>query len=138
MSQLQNLSGDITVAVRIPAETTAGDADTWALLEAPNDIEIVGVAVIFDEAVTGAATNNFAVAVQNEGTDGTGTTAVTDTTTFASGTDATAHVPVDLTLSSTEANLDVDEGEVIALARTVNGTGLASPTGLVQVTYRNR
>lgn len=138
MSQLQNLSGDLTQVVRIPAEATAGDADTWSLFEAPNDIEITGVAVIFDEDVTGAADNNFALAVRNEGTDGTGSTAVTDTTTYASGTDATAQVPEDLTVSSTEGAADVDAGEVVSLVRTINGTGLASPAAAVQVTYRNR
>lgn len=138
MSQLQNLSGDLTQVVRIPAEDTAGDADTWSLFEAPNDIEVVGVAVIFDEDVTGAADNNFALAVRNEGTDGTGSTAVTDTTTYASGTDATAQVPEDLTVSSSAGAADVDAGEVVSLVRTINGTGMASPAGVVQVTYRNR
>lgn len=138
MSQLKNLSGDLTHVVRIPAESTAGNTPTWALFEAPNDIEIVGVSIIWDAAITGAATNNFAVGVVNEGTDGTGTTAVTDVHTYANGEDATAHVPEDLTLSSTAANLDVDAGEVLSLDRTVNGTGLASPAGAVQITYRNR
>ena len=137
-NQVQNLSGDIMVVRSIPAEGTAGDADTWSLFEAPNDIEITAVSVIFDEDVTGAATNNFAVAVRNEGTDGTGSTAVTDTKTYDNGVDAVAQVPEDLTLSSTAANLDVDAGEVLSLVRTVNNTGLASPSGVVQVTYRNR
>ncbi|MGH3442121.1 MAG: hypothetical protein ACRDUY_08780 [Nitriliruptorales bacterium] len=123
--------------VRVPEEATAATADTWSLLEAEEAITVTKAVWVPDAAVTGAATNNFALGVVNEGLVGTGTTAVTTVKTYASGTDSTAQVPEDLTLSTTAANLDVAEGEVLSLARTVNGTGLASPSGLVEIHYVN-
>lgn len=135
----QDLSGDLTVVVPITAQATAGNGDTWTLIPAaPNDIEIVGISVAFDTAVTGDDTDNFILEARNEGTDGTGTTGVSDPYEFATGTDAVAQVPVDLVMSTTDGETDLDEGETLSLVRTVSGTGLASPRGMAQITYRNR
>lgn len=115
----------------ISGSTTA----IWALPPIGVKAKITGVNFIPDVDVTGAATNNFALGLQNRGTDGDGTTAVTAVTTFASGTDAAAHAKLALTLSGTAANLLVGASDVLALVRTVNASGLANPTGVVEVLY---
>lgn len=138
MSKITDTPGDHVRVVRIGAQSTAGSTDAWPIFEADEDLEITKATWIPAAAVTGDDTNNFAFAVQNKGTDGSGSTAVTDTKTYATSTDSVAHAPEDLTLSTTDGNLDIDAGEVIALVRTVNGTGLASPDGVLQVAFRYR
>jgi hypothetical protein len=88
--------------------------------------------------VTGAATNNFAIAAQNKGAAGAGTTALTTTKTYDNAINSVAHDAEDLTLTSTAADLLVAAGDVVSLVRTINGTGLAQPDGLVEVRFQYR
>jgi len=134
---LKNQPGTFHKTVRVPAEATAGDADTWSLFVAVQDMKVTAVKWIPDAAVSGADTNNFSLTTRNEGSDGTGTTAVTSAKTYASGTDSVAQTPESLTLSTTAADLLIDSGEVLSLVRAVNGTGLASPAGAVQAEYQH-
>lgn len=122
----------------VPNEATIGTEKAYVLFRAPYNLTVTSVRWVPQAAVTGAATNNFAIAAQNRGAAGTATTAITATKTYASGTDAVAFVPETLTLSTTAANLNVDEGHVVALDRSVNGDGLASPEGVVEVEYTER
>jgi len=98
-------------------------------------IKITGARFIPDTAITGAATNNMAIQIVNKGVAGTGTDGVTAVKTYASGTDAVKNVAEELTLSTTAADLVVTTGEVLALEKTENGTGLALPPGLVELSY---
>jgi len=100
-------------------------------------IKITSVKWIPDTDVTGAATNNFIIGLVNKELLGVGVVAVTDLKTYASGIDSVAHKSEDLTLSSTAANLIVEENEVLSLDKTENGTGFAMPPGLVQITYEH-
>lgn len=134
----QDLAGDLKVSAYIPGQATAGNADSWPLLVADRPIEITGVRWTPAAAVTGAVTNNFALAAQNKGTAGAGTTAVTATKTYDNGVNGVAHDGEDLTLTATEADRRLATGEALVLVRTVNGTGLAQPDGLVEVKYRYR
>ncbi len=88
MTQANEIRGPQVVQRTIAA--SAADNETWArsIFEAPHDCKITRATWIPDAAVTGAATNNFALAVRNEGTDGTGTTAPTSTKTYGDGTDS--------------------------------------------------
>lgn len=136
--RIEEIAGDLKASAYIPGQATAGSADAWPVFTADRPVTITGVSWVPAAVVTGAATNNFALAAQNRGTAGSSTTAVTATKTYASGTNSVAHDIEALTLSSTDANLNLATGEVLALVRTVNGTGLAQPGGLVVVTYRYR
>ncbi len=89
-----------------------------------------------DTAVTGDDTNNFILQFRNKGTLGTSTTGVTSTKTYATGTDMTAFVDDTLTLSTTSADLDIDDGETVALNKTETGTGLVLPAGVATLTFQ--
>lgn len=128
-----NVVGNQVIRVRIPAEATAGNADKWVIGRAEFDLKVVRVTWIPEAAVNGANTNNFTLAVINAGKNGAGTTAVTTTKTYASGTNSAARVAEAFALHATEANREVSRGDVIVLNRTVNGTGLASPNGVIEV-----
>jgi hypothetical protein len=135
---IKDIPGKHVARSYVLAQGTAGTADTWPVCRAPGNIVVTAVRWIPAAAVSGAATNNFALALQNKGADGLGTTAVTATKTYDNGVDSVAHAAESLTLLGTAADLNVDEGDVLSLVRTVNGTGLASPDGLVEVEYKYR
>lgn len=117
---------------RVPA-ALAGDATAdFTLGVAPQSGAIISVTFIPDAAITGANTNSFTSSVVNKGQAGAGTT-VAASKAFVSGTNATAFAGTDITVSGTPANLDVVQGDVIAWRRTLVGTGLATPAGLVRV-----
>lgn len=116
----------------------AGTAKAQPVLVADQDITISKVRWLPQAAVTGAATNNFALGVVDKAADGSGTTAVTAVKTYASGTDSVANAPETLTLSTTDANLDIAAGAALVLDKTENGTGLEQPEGVVVVEYTYR
>lgn len=135
----EDIAGTHVARTTILAQGTAGTADIWPVFKAPGDITITAVTWIPAAAVTGAATHNSALALQNRGgTDGTGTTAITATKTYDNGVNSVAFDAEALTLSGTAANLNCAEGDVVALVRTINGNGLASPDGLLEVEYKYR
>ncbi len=136
MTQLNQIAGDHSRQAYVPGQATAGTADTWPVFKAAAPVKITGVSWVPAAAVTGAATNNFALAVQNKGQAGAGTTAVTATKTYALATDGVAHDAEELTLSTTDADLKMVAGDVLVLVRTVNGTGLAMPDGLCEVRFQ--
>lgn len=134
-NKLQDIAGTHKESVYIPGQATAGTPDSWPLLYADRAIKVKGIRWIPAAAVTGNDTNNFALAVQNKGTGGAGSTAVTTTKTYATGVDSVAHDAEDLTLHATAANRLVAAGEVLALVRTINASGLAQPDGRVEVLF---
>lgn len=136
MSDRKLTPGDFVVTAYIPGQATAGNADSWPILKANEKIKVTGVSWTPAAAVAGDNANNFALAVQNKGAAGAGTTAVTATKTYATGTNGVAHDAEELTLTATEADRVVSAGEVLALVRTTNGTGLAQPDGLVEVRFQ--
>jgi hypothetical protein len=125
---------NIWTTANVPAQATAGSTNSWTLWRAPANVVVVGARWIPDTAVTGAATNNFALALTNVTAS---SAAVTTAKTYASGTNSVANTAESLTLS-TATGVNVSTGDVIALTRTVNGTGLASPSGAVEITFRIR
>jgi len=131
MPGLQDVPGDFVALATIPVEATAGTARSTPVFRAPGAITITAVRWIPGAAVTGANTNNFALQVINK----TATANVTTAKTYASGTDSVAHTAESLTLST---GVSAAAGDVIALDRTVNGSGLASPAGALEITYRYR
>ena len=128
------IMGTHKVRARIPAQGTANTDEAYSLLEAEDNITIVGARIIWDAAITGAATNHVAFGVVNKGDDATGTAAVTAVKAYDNGVNAAAFVPEELTLG-TEAARKVAAGDVVVLARTTPGTGLATPGGVVEIDY---
>jgi hypothetical protein len=136
MPGIQDIPGTHTARNYVLAQATANAADIWPIFTAPGNIKITGARWIPAAAVTGAATNNFALAFQNRGhTDSTGTTALTTTKTYDNAINSVANDPESYTLTSTAADLLAVAGDVIALVRTVNASGLASPDGAVEIDY---
>ncbi len=135
MPGLQDIPGAHVLRARVPAEGTAGNDDTWTLGRLPNNAQVTSARWIPDAAVTGAATNNFQLQVINKGAAGSGTTTVTAAKTYASGTNSAAAVAESLTLSSTASDLLANAGDILALVRTHNGSGLAGVAGTVEVGY---
>lgn len=133
-----DVPGDHKFTAFIPAQATAGTAQRVPVWEAPYACTVTAARWIPQAAVSGANTNNFALGLINRGQAGAGTTAVTTVKTYASGTDSVASVPESLTLSSTAADLNLAAGDQLDFARTVNGTGLASPHGVLVLTVRVR
>ena len=129
MAHVSEIRGDQLVTVRVPAEATAGNADSWSVWRASAKATVTGIRWIPDTVVTGAATNNFAIAVNNITTPGV----VAVAKTYAAATNSVANVAESLTIGAAPV---VNAGDMLALVRTVNGTGLASPTGAVEVSYR--
>ncbi len=120
------------VVVSYHPGAAAGDAtEDFTILRVPNKVIVHRIDWVPNAAVTGAATNNFALSVINKGTAGAGTAVVGTAVTFASGTNATAFASTNLFNGSQE----LPSGSVLALRRTLNGTGLATPEGAVVVEY---
>ena len=135
MPGIQDIPNDLVLRFKIDAEATAGSTDTWPLFVADSNIVVTAVRWIPKAAVTGAATNNFAFQVQDTGPAGAGTGAVSTVKTYASGTNSVALTPEAFTIGAAP---NVASGDVVSLVRTVNGTGLASPAGTVEIQFRYR
>ena len=120
MSQTRENRGDQFASESVPAEATAGNADEWPIWQAPYDCTITAANWIPQLAVTGAATNNFALAVN----DLTSTTTVSSAKTYASGTNSVANTAEALTVAA--GGVNVAAGDVITLKRTVNGSGVST------------
>lgn len=138
MTKLVDISGDVELArAYVPAQGTAGTPNEWVVGDMPIRAEVTSVEFIPEAAVTGAATNNFALNLRNRGQADAGAVGIA-TTTFASGTNAAARRPLAVGLNATVANRYVNVNDVLTLERTVNGTGLASPAGMLIVRGRSR
>lgn len=131
-----DMPGTFVHRTRIPGQSTANSADVWTLLVADENIKVTAVKWVPDAAVTGNDTNYFSLVIRNEGTDGTGTTALTSTKAYTTGVDSVAQVPESLTMSTTAADVLVDAGEVISMVRAVAASGLAQPDGLCEVHFQ--
>ena len=123
--------------VYVPA-VSAGTDKKYPLFEADKDLTVTKAVFIPSADITGADTDTMSVKVINAGDDGSGTTLIASKA-YTDGVDATALVPEDLTLSSTAANLEVDEGEVVVYLNDQSGTsGLAAPIGVVEIEFHYR
>lgn len=134
--QSNEMAGDLLVRAFVPGQGTAGTPDDWAILEAEQAITITGARLIPNAAITANGSNFFDLALINKGAAGAGNTSVA--TRSWAATNSVAFVPEAMTLSGTAANLNLAAGDVLDLARTVTGTGLAMPDMLVVVKYRLR
>lgn len=137
MTKLKDLSGVHTERVRLPtALATAGTEDIVALFVAPFNLTVEAVRLVPQAAITGETDTQLTLTIMNRGAAGDGTTAIA-TLVFDDDLDAVAFVDQEFTLSATAANLNVDEGHVIAIDKTVVSTGLGVE-GVIEIDYINR
>ena len=121
------------VSAHFPAIDTAATTFDQAVFVADRTYTVTAVEVLFDDAVTGAETNNFGLRLRNKGTTAAGTDDIA-TKTYEDGVDAAKHVNSALTLDADEVT--VADGEALCLQRFVNGTGMTSPAGVVTISYK--
>lgn len=117
--------------VHCPGAAAADATEDFGLFAAAYDCILERVSWIPKAAVTGAATNHFTLEVENRLADDSGTAVLGTATTYASGTNAAENV--EEVLVDTGDNERISAGDVIVLQRTLVGTGLAMPEGVVSV-----
>ena len=120
------------ISFRNPA-LAVGASATYMVEEAEENGQILSASYTPDAGITGVATNNRVIRVINRGQSGGGTAVMAELT-FAAGTSVAAGDEIAIPLSATLANLECDAGDIIAVQSGINGTGLADPGGLVQIT----
>lgn len=108
--------------------------DNYVLGTVEEDGSIESAEYIPTANITGAATNNRQLQLINKGLDGNGTT-VLATLLFDNAINATDYNNIAFTLTATVADRNVVEGDVIVLASTAPGTGLADPGGTVRAVF---
>ena len=107
----------------IPAQGTAATTQTTTLMKAPFDGTLAAASLISNADLTADASHYRTFTLINKGQDGNGTAAMAALDTSTTGfTDFDERA---MTLSGTAANLDVNEGDIIAVAETVTGNGVA-------------
>jgi hypothetical protein len=99
---------------------------------------IASVRLRMEAAMTGAATNYPKVSLINRGTDGVGTTEIAEISFSSTGVVCASAGYVDLTLSATAADLEVDPGEILSAVIAVQGTGKAYPISQMSIGYTFR
>lgn len=124
------LSRDLSTTVPAAAAAVAQDQSIGA---APFAGTVAAVAFTPEAAVAGVVTNNRTLRVVNKGQAGAGNTVVA-TLNLAAGVNAAAFDAKAIPLSGVAGATTVAEGDVLVWDEVVNGTGLASPGGLVQAT----
>jgi hypothetical protein len=124
------------LTMELPA-VSAGDSSTVVATAAfPYDAVIRRVDLVPRAAITANGTNFGAIAVQNKGPLGSGSTAVASRSWAA--TNSVAGTKETLALSGTPANLEVKAGDLLQAVHTGGGTGLALPALALQITYQAR
>lgn len=136
MTMVKETRGDIHEEIAVPFMTAASSNAAGGGFKAPNKLQIVSATLTWAAAITGAATNNFAIAFFNR-TSGAGTVQWATAITYGNGTNATKATAITLTLSSTAADLVVASGDYLAVELSTNGTGLLCPGGVVDLVVRN-
>ncbi len=133
-----DLLGD-QVLVSQPSPTgwaTAATVSEEPVFRAPFDLTVTAVYFIPNAALAGTATNFATLSVVNKGLAGAGTTAVASLAIDTPTTDDLADgVPKPITLATATADKEVDAGEVLAIAKTVAGTGAVIAAGGVFVIH---
>ena len=115
---------------------TGSSSTVRPLFTAPVACRIVSIKLMDLTGVTAHTQNYGTATVYNVGTAGSGTTSVAARATDTATTDdITAFAPWDITLSTTEADLELAAGEALAFKWTEAGTGQDLGGALVVVNY---
>ena len=128
------LSGIHTIRSTIPG-VALGSSEDRAIWCNPFDAraKVVACRVLPDAAHTGADTNNMKLGLVNKEKLGVGPVVVAPLKAYTSGVDLVAFKPDTIPVSTTAADVIIDEGEVLAFSKDEDGTGLASPDLVVEV-----
>ena len=124
--------GDLAPAtVRLNADNdaiaTVGNSASRAV-KVPSDERVTSVSYVPLAALSGANTNSRNLVVTNKGQAGVGAVNVA-TLSLTTGVNLVAFDEKVITLNGTATNLDVVAGDVLELASTAVGTGIADPGG---------
>jgi hypothetical protein len=124
--------GRRVVAIRL-APLGAEDDDVFGVLVAPCKIEIMAIAVVdVDGDRTANESDYRSFVVTNRGSDGTGTDEIASGDTSTVG--ISQYVPFSLVLAATPTV--VNRGEVLTIASTHVGSGVAIGENILVVTFR--
>lgn len=134
--KLSHLAGDHQADGNVIA-TTAGDSTVAVVARAPFRCTVTGAYFIPTAAATGHTTNYATLTVTNKGAAGSGTTEVA-VLALTSGVDLAAFDEKALTLSTTAASLNLAEGDIVSVAVTKAGTGLAIGQGKAGIVFKAR
>lgn len=88
-----------------------------------------------DTAVTGNTTDNFTLQGKVKTAAGGAAANLTSVKTYGTGVDIAQFAEDTLTLSTTVADVEVDDGEAITLDKAETGSGLTLPAGLVSIEF---
>lgn len=135
MSSYRETDGHFIV-FELPAQATPGDTATVVGPSMPWDGYVARVDIVPRAAITANATNFAALTLQNKGPLGSGSTAMASRSWAA--TNSVAGTRETATLNATQANREFKAGDVLQLARTIGGTGLATPALAVVLTVLPR
>lgn len=114
------------LSATVPAQGTAGTAQDQTIGEVPFAGTVTGVSLISEANLAANATNYRTFTVINKGADGNGTTVVATYATDTPTTDDAADFDEKaITLSVVSGATTVAAGDILAVAETVTGTGLA-------------
>lgn len=134
-----DLLGDQVLVTQPSPEgwATAGTESVEPVFRAPHDLTVTAVYFIPGGDVSDDPSHYADLILKNLGDDGTGTTVVANRATDAAdgSDDQEDGVPWELDLSATEANLQVDAGEVLAIEKDTTGDGVAIAWGGVFVVH---
>jgi hypothetical protein len=131
--KLKDIQGEVKLMEAHVASTgNAASTGGQAVGRVPFRAVVTAVKFIADAAVTGATATEATLTLTNRTGAGLGSTAVAAKS-FITGEDMVAFAPEDITVSGTAANLDVAEGDVLTIDKTVTSTGTLIPAGTVVV-----
>lgn len=137
MNSLHDIPGNHVLKSHAAGHATAGTTDQFVIGRVPFKAVVVGCYWVPAAAVTGHTTDYFTATVTNRGAAGAGTTAVAALA-FTNAVTAAAFAAKTLTASATAADLNVVEGDVLTLDKTVAASGLAMPDGQIEVVLQAR
>jgi len=126
----------VQVAVAKIAAGTADEIGIWKNNTGAS-VKLSKVGYVPDTAVTGATTNNFILQAKSKTAAGAAAHNITSAKTYGTGVNIAQWVEDTLTLSTTAADLNVDDGELVTLAKTETGSGLDLQAGLVTLEYKH-
>ena len=113
--------------------TGAKEVPVW-FNDHDHKVRVTKVTYTPQAAVTGNDTNNFTLALTNKALVGVGTTVIA-TKLFDTGEDMVAFDGEDIPLVATVADREVAPGESLSANKTVAGSGLALPEGVLTIQY---
>lgn len=135
LSYIYNKSGPHQFETRVATVALGSDGEQVVWKNNTGRSATLREAGIVPEAsVTGNTTNTLILQLRNKGLLGVGVVALTALKPYITGTDLVAFKPDALVISTTAADLIILNGEVVALNKTEDGTGLALPISLVTIT----